>query len=399
MKRLFSILLFLFILNNILLGQNKKINLIPNPSFEDENICSKYKEACSPAAWRSSTLKAFFHLDASRVEKEENKANDGNRYIYLCMHNSKRTFDRGFMQTPLLCDLKAGKTYELSFYLKTPFNMLEEFGAYFTDSLIIRKNNNELKGIQTSITFKHTAPISPQEWTLVTGTFKAQGGENILMIGNFNSDEDTRLTALVKRKKKSYDHQQSRTNYLFDNFSLTALDAQVDCDIEKRKQIIYKDNIRHGVPYRKIFEMPVEKTIQIIEEETEEEPEILVIESDSIILSKTFELPNILFESNSDQLLPIAYPSLRKLSNYLQFNREYNISITGHTDNIGSDISNQSLSEKRAKAVQDYLLNQGIFKTRITYFGKGESEPLELNDTEESRAKNRRVEFKLSKKD
>jgi outer membrane protein OmpA-like peptidoglycan-associated protein len=73
-----------------------------------------------------------------------------------------------------------------------------------------------------------------------------------------------------------------------------------------------------------------------------------------------------------------------------------NIQIFGHTDSSGSDEYNQKLSEQRAAAVQAYLSSKGLKSSRFTVLGKGESEPIETNDTAAGRAKNRRVEFAIT---
>ena len=68
------------------------------------------------------------------------------------------------------------------------------------------------------------------------------------------------------------------------------------------------------------------------------------------------------------------------------------ISIVGHTDSVGSDAYNQDLSERRAAAVRDYLVSQGIDAAKISASGKGESSPIATNDTAEGRQQNRRVD-------
>ena len=68
------------------------------------------------------------------------------------------------------------------------------------------------------------------------------------------------------------------------------------------------------------------------------------------------------------------------------------ISIVGHTDSVGSDAYNQDLSERRAAAVRDYLVSQGIDAAKISASGKGESSPIAINDTAEGRQQNRRVD-------
>ena len=70
---------------------------------------------------------------------------------------------------------------------------------------------------------------------------------------------------------------------------------------------------------------------------------------------------------------------------------DYNLLILGYTDNVGNDIFNQLLSEKRAKTCFDYLVNKGVNPNRMTTTGFGEMNPIATNDTAEGRAENRRV--------
>jgi OmpA-OmpF porin, OOP family len=74
------------------------------------------------------------------------------------------------------------------------------------------------------------------------------------------------------------------------------------------------------------------------------------------------------------------------------------IELQGHTDNVGGVKENQLLSENRSRKVADYLLEHGISTTRITSKGFGASKPIAPNDKEESRRKNRRVEFMIMSK-
>ena len=69
------------------------------------------------------------------------------------------------------------------------------------------------------------------------------------------------------------------------------------------------------------------------------------------------------------------------------------IQIIGHTDNVGSDTDNKNLSESRAKAVYDKLIEKGIDNIRVSYKGMGESQPIADNDTEKGQQTNRRTEF------
>jgi OOP family OmpA-OmpF porin len=87
------------------------------------------------------------------------------------------------------------------------------------------------------------------------------------------------------------------------------------------------------------------------------------------------------------------YPRLNKVVEVLKNNPTVKIDIEGHTDSIGSAEYNQSLSERRAQAVKNYLINKGIAADRFKATGYGLTRPIDSNDTKEGRAKNRRVEL------
>jgi outer membrane protein OmpA-like peptidoglycan-associated protein len=73
------------------------------------------------------------------------------------------------------------------------------------------------------------------------------------------------------------------------------------------------------------------------------------------------------------------------------------IKVIGHTDSQGTEAYNQALSERRASSVAAYLLQQGLAPSKLTSEGRGESQPLADNDTEEGRAENRRVELHINR--
>jgi OOP family OmpA-OmpF porin len=106
-------------------------------------------------------------------------------------------------------------------------------------------------------------------------------------------------------------------------------------------------------------------------------------------------LNNIFFESGSAILKPESYPELNRIIHFIQKNANLEIEILGHTDNIGDDDSNLLLSKNRAKSVMEYLVKNKINANQIQYTGYGENQPIESNDTEEGRSKNRRVEIKI----
>ena len=113
---------------------------------------------------------------------------------------------------------------------------------------------------------------------------------------------------------------------------------------------------------------------------------------------QTIRLNNIFFALNKAELLSSSRAELDRLVEFLKKNRDINIEIAGHTDDSGDDAYNLQLSIKRAENVKEYLVSGGVDKSRLITRGYGKSKPILANDSEESRARNRRVEFTILKK-
>ncbi len=129
-------------------------------------------------------------------------------------------------------------------------------------------------------------------------------------------------------------------------------------------------------------------------------PKPPVIIDTPIAVNVPIVLDNVLYEFNKYVLAPSSYPSLDKLVKLMQDNPGMAIELSSHTDNIGSDKYNQTLSEKRAASCVQYLISKGIEKSRIETKGYGESKPVAPNsirgkDNPAGRKQNRRTEFKI----
>jgi outer membrane protein OmpA-like peptidoglycan-associated protein len=112
---------------------------------------------------------------------------------------------------------------------------------------------------------------------------------------------------------------------------------------------------------------------------------------------KSIRINNIFFDFDKYDLKEKSYEALNLLYKFMKDNPEILVEINAYTDNVGSERYNQGLSERRAQSVVDYLVQKGININRLYPQGFGEENPIATNDTEEGRALNRRVEFRLRK--
>jgi len=108
-------------------------------------------------------------------------------------------------------------------------------------------------------------------------------------------------------------------------------------------------------------------------------------------------LDKIYFAFDKTTILPKSSAALKALVNYLTYNPFLNAHFIGHSSAEGSKGYNKAVSEGRSKAICDYLIQHGISKNRLSYEGKGDTQPLAKNDTEANKSINRRMELVLSK--
>jgi len=119
---------------------------------------------------------------------------------------------------------------------------------------------------------------------------------------------------------------------------------------------------------------------------------------EKVEVGATVVLENIFFETNKATLKPESYTQLEQVLKFLNSNPSVRMEISGHTDNTGTLKYNTKLSQSRAEAVVRYLVERGIDASRFDAKGYAFTQPIAPNDTEEGRAKNRRVEFKILSK-
>lgn len=119
--------------------------------------------------------------------------------------------------------------------------------------------------------------------------------------------------------------------------------------------------------------------------------QIDALEAEATDRGLVLTLGDVLFATGKSDVKVGATSNLNKLVAFLNKYPDRNVQIEGHTDNVGSDDSNQGLSQRRAESVKAYLVQQGIAASRLTAVGMGETQPLADNGSQSGRQQNRRV--------
>lgn len=299
--------------------------------------------------------------------------------LYHPFQDGQFAFDyHELIQGTLAKPLEKGKTYRLSFWVYTNDSLGSQhlnkvygrttgirttfcgnFGFYFSDSRITIPEN--------FMTSQLDFPVKPQvnltqiietkgQWRKISLAFKAdRSGYKYFLFGNFfsdavtpiNMDDEERMQLDQKNQELQFWKKTKRiAYYLFDDFSIV---ADEDAAIEQ-----------------------------------------------SLLVEKKYTMQDaLLFDFGKADLRPEAEPALEKLALVLQKNPTLHFEISGHTDNVGNEESNQLLSEQRALTVYKALIDKKVAPEQLAWKGFGKTQPVASNDTEEGRQKNRRVECRV----
>jgi len=179
------------------------------------------------------------------------------------------------------------------------------------------------------------------------------------------------------------------------NLATKEIESKVEADPKTGFLIVLNEGSQYALHVRRegylfnslAFDYSGEKVGRDVEKDVPLQP----VEKD-----RTITLENIFFTSGSWELDEKSTTELEATAQFLKENPKLQVEISGHTDNVGKPADNLTLSTKRAEAVVRYLTKQGeISPERLKAKGYGETKPKTRNDTEEGRAQNRRIEFKV----
>ncbi|SHJ50420.1 WD40-like Beta Propeller Repeat [Hymenobacter daecheongensis DSM 21074] len=125
------------------------------------------------------------------------------------------------------------------------------------------------------------------------------------------------------------------------------------------------------------------------------DPLTLDIYLEPLRAGRSIVLNNLFFDTNQFDLKPKSRTELNRLIQFMRQYQDVAVEISGHTDDVGADADNITLSQNRARSVYTYLVEHGVKAARLRFKGYGETKPLIANDTEQHRQQNRRIEFRI----
>lgn len=393
-------------------------NLVPNPGFEEHKLDSVF--------YWEQTNKPYYHFEFNTL-----KAHSGNCMNGLCIWESSSS---EYLQIKLNSPLEKNKKYIVTAYtMINPSNLgnhidtINYLGIYFSKEKFAVSSKNILF-------FKPHVYLDIYQdsiWNKTEGTYTAKGDESYMLVGHFyelsNSimqENDTAYEIVFKEITNLESEQSELIKSEISKIEERYKKAQQDSwNIDKVKSQRKREKLIKAFKvsmYKKRLETQ-EVTLDINNEYAKRINELYYKNEIStksysgnslirlyfddfsvspapdaiVIKEKIIPLKNVFFNTGKSDLLPESFYELDNQVKFLNANPDIAIEVSGHTDNVGTETENQTLSENRAKAVADYLIKKGIQTSRVKYKGYGSSKPVSSNDTKEGQAKNRRVEITI----
>lgn len=361
-------LLFIFlILSTVTHGQG----LVLNGSFEEFRSCPldfNQSNLFTISNWSQVGIGTpdYFNACSRQVGVPKNvfgnePAHSGAGYAGLILYSIKDKEYREYLQTKLTSKLKKGDVICVEAFISCAENaqcVADQLGFHFSDQPF-----SSLDGLSLNIEPSVNSPKlfffdNPNGWLKIGNVYVAQGGEEYLTIGNFSSDKNTRVL------------RRTAQNVGFSEWAYVYVDDVSVKQVKRKEECSCENNL--------LTDLVTDPPNQLKEVEDQ-------------------QFDKLFFDFDRSELTDESIAKLINVYTYMRKNEHVKMIISGHTDARGSDAYNLELSKNRASAAIQFLENKGIDSKRmeIEYFGA--SNPVSSNESDDGRAQNRRVEFRLVK--
>ncbi len=328
-------------------------NLIPNPSFEERK--SKGSDIKAAIPWKGVGTVDYYTKPDKRDISKFKGARTGTSYAGLRFQADYKEY----MHIKLLETMEKGEVYHFKMYIRVleAENVtvtVKQLGAFFSaEEFRIGMEFNEEGLVDTTYNKGIAGTLN---WILIQGDYTASGNEKYMIIGNFR----TKMKDDFVKKNKWSLFAFQEAYYYIDDLSLSKKNPEDDSP-----QFDNEGAEVNWLPH-------------------------------AFHAGKTFEIKNLFFEKGTSILTSTSNKALDELAKALMDNPSVAIQLNGHMDKFGDEIAEKQISKERAKAVYDYLKAKGVTNQMI-FKGMGSTQPIAPNDSEEYKAKNRRVEVSILK--
>lgn len=354
-------------------------SLFVNGGFEEENICTEYKVNCAPEGWISNSN------NFSNYFKGRHLAHSGSHCMGFEAGKTRNKYQRSHIRTQLLCALRKGKKYLISFYVRSHHDILDSVGIVFTsyDFLFEKRLSHKMLPDIFLKDTRNNLRRNDTTWQKVDIVYTATGTELYMAIGNFSRRDINYETGIP---------MEGRFFVYIDNMSMVPVDPmeKICKDWQYSKAAIYDFSHRHEYLqryvryYRNFNKLPVPPKPG----------------STTMTAIDTLIIPDVLFAFDKHELKEKTSVLLDSFCRRIVKLKIDSLVVEGHTDSIGSDEYNEKLSLDRSVTVRDYFIincniNSGIIFNR----GFGSSVPVADNSNPAGRQRNRRVEVLLYVRD
>lgn len=346
-------------------------NLVQNGSFEKMTYCPtnfNQQQLRTVEHWNQASegTPDYFNKCSDKVGVPNNvfgeeSAQHGDGYMGFASYSPGKRNYREYIQSKLTRPLAAGEQVCVEFYVSAA-----DYSMYVIDGIGACLSKDKISHSRNDIIPCTTAVDNPRlnmldeakGWMLLADRYEARGGEEFITIGNFRKDSELKV---LRRTREMGATEVSQWAYIYvDNVVVRPVTSPSDCHC----------------------------TIPLLAAGVHDPP----LELDEVE-QLTFDA--VLFDYDRDELTDTARLQLDQIFKLMRSQGALSMEVSGHTDIMGSDMYNVELSRRRAEKVIGYLRNLGIAEARlkINYFGR--TQPVAPNDTDEGRAQNRRVEFRV----
>lgn len=368
--------LFLVLTIVITIGAQSQTNLVENPTFKqtEKKKIKENKQISYAAPWNSPTLEAadLYVKDtksylASVPENEygEEKPMKGDSYAGIIAYSYKNKVPRTYLQGKLTQKLEAGKEYcvtanvSLADLSKYAVNYI---GIALTDKVLAENNSDILKFDNAIVSTKLKVYEQQFYWTPICGKYKATGGEEYIVIGNFT--EESKLTVSKVKRPKGFTKPQKYDGYYYvDNISVVPIEEVDKCACDVTPGMENAQTVERDFTSDKSVNT---KTVKIVNTDGSTLTNSPGNKTGAPKVEYSAENINGMIISFNPKSFDLSDEEIKKLDfvvEYLKQNIDEKVSATGYLDKTESDV--EKLDGRRVSAVYKYIVSKGVPKERV----------------------------------